>query len=513
MASIPATYLLYLSVLITISPTSSTSIIEDLNNIHPPPDFNTIILNNCAKNPSLRYCNNPSPDFSEIFKSTIVTNHLCHESNNTNCPDSFVKIDLQNRKKFAPLYLSFSFFWKYCPLTILSIDLSNSSLKGDFPTDILHCSQIQTLDLSLNGLSGEFPLESFTQLINLTCLNLSYNHFSESKISDTQFFKRFNSSSFVHSGLVPDYHEFQFKAFVLLFGFPLCVVLVVICLGFICFLRPDYLPLFLQSKYKFTPAMLKAATDKYSPTNLVAKIGKFEIYRGTLREGTEVRIEIYRETIPRQEYKKFVAECKVLVQLHQKNLVQVLGWCNHRGYKAVILEWREGKTINLWLLNSLPTWKQRLKVLRKILEGVLYLQEHWPEVGFDLTTSSVLLSKEGEPLISRFRVGDGNSNKKNIYKFGVLLLEMIANKQSKDFKQGEASLIEWVKTHYQENIWKVIDDRLRKTGITPEQADKGIRFGIMCAEVSTEHHFKMAQVYDIITRFYESTLISRSPNH
>ncbi|KAF5187768.1 kinase domain [Thalictrum thalictroides] len=151
--------------------------------------------------------------------------------------------------------------------------------------------------------------------------------------------------------------------------------------------------------------------------------------------------------------------------------------------------------------------------MRKVLEGMLYLQEQWPEVGFDLITSSVLLSKGGQPPISRFRVGDGNSNKKNIYKFGVLLLEMIANKQPKDFKQCEASLIEWVKTHYQENIWKAIDDTLTKAGITHEQANKGIRFGIMCAEIRTKHHFKMAQVYDIITRFYESTRISRSPNH
>lgn len=100
----------------------------------------------------------------------------------------------------------------------------------------------------------------------------------------------------------------------------------------------------------------------------------------------------------------------------------------------------------------------------------------------------------------------------DICKFGVLLLEMIASKQPTGFKRGEAGLTEWVRMHYQENIWKVVDDRLKKTGMTHEQAERGIRLAFMCIDIPSEHHFSLAQVYDIITRFYEFSLDLRSPN-
>ncbi|KAL5731536.1 hypothetical protein ACHQM5_004256 [Ranunculus cassubicifolius] len=494
MASLSATSLLITLTLISITLPCSASIIADLNTTQPPPDFNTTISNNCARNPSLRYCDdNPSANLLEIFKSTIVTNYLCKESNNPSCPNSFEKIDLKNRHNLAPLYLSFTFFWKYCPLTITSIDLSNTSLTGSFPSDILHCSQIQYLDLSLNGLTGEFPLESFTQLSNLTFLNLSFNNFLESEISGNPFFKRFNSSSFLYSGLLRNDREYHINAIVLLLGFPVCIILLVGCLGFFCFYRPDYLPSFFRPRHRFTQAMLKAATNGFSDENLVCKIGKLEIYRGIFRDGTEVRIEICRGKISRHDYKKYVEECKVLVQLNHKNLVQVLGWCDHRGHKAIITEWRNGVTLEIWLSSHSPLWRHRLKVLRKILEGMLYLQEQWPEIGFDVNASSVLLAENGEPLISKFKVGDGNSNKKRL-------------------KHGEASLIEWTRLEYKENIWKVVDDRLKKAGMVHEQADKGIRLAFMCIDIPTEHHFSLAQVYDIITRFYEFSLDSRSPN-
>jgi hypothetical protein len=50
---------------------------------------------------------------------------------------------------------------------------------------------------------------------------------------------------------------------------------------------------------------------------------------------------------------------------------------------------------------------------------MVYLHEEWPEVDYDLKTSSVLLSDNLEPLISRFQVGDRNNSRKskNLYNF------------------------------------------------------------------------------------------------
>ncbi|XP_015900678.3 putative leucine-rich repeat receptor-like serine/threonine-protein kinase At2g24130 [Ziziphus jujuba] len=506
MASISATLSLFLitistSLYITLSP----SVIEDLKNLTPPPDFNSTIQTNCFKTPSLRYCNSSPMDFDEIFKSTIVASHLCNESKNPNCVETFPKIDLRNRPLLAPLYLSFSFFWKYCPLSILSIDMSNSSLKGNFPVDVLHCTQIQVLDLSLNELSGDVDIVSFSTLTNLTVLNLSCNQFAESRISDSQFFKRFNSSSFIHSGLLPDHKKFKIKFVIFLVGFPIFVILMVGCFGWLCLHRPDFLPRILQTKHRFTPSILKAATNGFSKKNLVLKSEAVDIYKGTLRDGTEVRIEIYRDDISRDDCRKFVEECKVLVQLCHKNLVQVLGWCNNRRLRAIVTEWVEGKNVEMWLAVSNPPWKHRLRLLMEVVEGVCYLEERWPEVGYDLRTNSVLLSNDLEPLISRFKVGDQNSSSRRICKFGVFLLEIIANRRPQDeFKTGEAGFVEYIRMHYPGNLQKVMDEKMKLTEITFDQAKQALGLGLMCTDNSRNRQLCFGQIFNIISSVYDS---------
>ena len=282
-------------------------------------------------------------------------------------------------------------------------------MKGSFPIDVLHCTQIHALDLSHNGLTGDVPIHSFSPLTNLTLLNLSYNQFSESKISDTEFFKRFNASSFIHSGLLLDRKKFTIKVIILLVGFPIFVILMVGCFVWLCFIRPDFLPRVFRRKNKFTPSMLKAATDRFSRQNLVGKGEGVDIYKGVLRDGTQVRIEIYWDDISRESQRIFSEECKVLVQLSHKNIVRVLGWCSRRKLRAIVTEWMEGENVEIWLSGSAPTWKHRLKILMGVVKGMCYLQEEWPEVEYDLRTSSVLLSDNLEPLISRFKVGDQSS--------------------------------------------------------------------------------------------------------
>ncbi|KAJ9163175.1 hypothetical protein P3X46_022873 [Hevea brasiliensis] len=514
MASISASSILLLIAVLSLS--VSATLVEDLANLKPPPDFNSTIKGNCLHNPSLRYCNYSSAmELVEIFKSTIVASYLCNESKNPNCVESFPKIDLRSRPKIVPLYLSYSFFWKYCPLTILSIDLSNNSLKGSFPADVLSCTQIQALDLSLNALAGDVPVESFTPLSNLTFLNLSFNYFSECKISDSQFFKRFNASSFLHSGLLPSHRNYKIKAIFLLLGFPIFVILIIVCFGWLCFRRPDYLPRLLQRKHKFTPAILKAATGQFSRKNLVAKSEGVSMYKGSLRDGTEVRIEIYWDNISREDHRRFIKECKVLVQLCHKNLVQVFGWCNDRKLRAIVTEWTEGENIEMWLsAGSVPSWKQRLKVLLGVVEGMCYLQEQWPEVGYDLRTRSVMLSDNLEPLISRFKVGVQHSNTKNIYKFGVFLLEIITNRRpQEEFERGEAGFIEYIRMSYPGNLCNVFDSRMQLSENMFDQARHGIALGLMCTDQSTSKYPSLNQILNMIIRVYESCLVTASQSH
>ncbi|KAI3965847.1 hypothetical protein MKX01_010804 [Papaver californicum] len=505
----------FLSSFFISSVLSSPSVVDDLNNLQPPPDFSVTISNNCLKNPSLRYCNSFIPtDLPDIFKSTIVADHLYKESNNYNCNGaSFTKIDLRNRPKITPLYLSFAFFWKYCPLTVLVIDLSNNSIKGNFPTDILKCTQVQSLDLSHNNFNGEFPMENFSLLNNLTLLNLSYNRFSELSISDTHFLEQFGSSSFLHSGLLPNHRKFKIKAMFFLVGFPIFVILTVISLGWICFWRPDFLPLFLRHQHKFTPSMLKAATSGFSQRNLVAKLAELDIYRGKLRDGTEVRIEIYQDKITSEQRNEFVERCRILVQLDHKNLVRVLGWCDRRNPRAIVTEWSDDVNMERWLSQS-PSWDKKLRILVGVVEGMCYLKEQWPGVVCDLKASSVLLSEDQEPLISRFGITDQNNYSRMVYTFGVLLLEMIANRSSPNVLKEGKSIVEWVRMHYPGNARVVMDAKIKKKGMTYEQASQIIGLGLMCTDLSNEQQQpNLHQISKTVKRVYETSIVLGTPNH
>ncbi|TQD87136.1 hypothetical protein C1H46_027276 [Malus baccata] len=46
----------------------------------------------------------------------------------------------------------------------------------------------------------------------------------------------------------------------------------------------------------------------------------------------------------------------------------------------------------LLLESNSTSWNHRLKILMRVVEGMCYLQEGWPEVGYDLRTSSILLA-------------------------------------------------------------------------------------------------------------------------
>ncbi|MED6192890.1 hypothetical protein PIB30_013980 [Stylosanthes scabra] len=522
MATISATCYLFI-ILSWLCPTTLCgTVLEDLKNLHPPPEFNSTIMTNCLNNPSHRYCNSSPMNFDEIFKYTIVASHLCNESKNPNCIESFHKVDLRNRPNIASLYLSFEFFWRFCPLTILSIDVSNNSLKGNFPIDVLHCTQIHDLDLSINEFSGDIPIQSFSPLTNLTFLNLSYNCFSESEeLSDSQFFKRFNSSSFLHSGALLDHRRFfTLKVVILLVGFPILVILMVIFLAWLCFQRPDFLPRKLQRRRTFTPAILSAATSGFSSRNLVGKSNVVHIYKGVLRDGTQVKIEMYWDEISRESYLNFVEECKVLSELDHKNLVRVLGWCKSRKFRAVITEWTREENVEMWLLSESsapPPWSHRVKVLMGVVECMRYLQKEWPQVDYDLNTNSVLLTQDLEPLISRFKVLDhSTSTTRNICKFGVFMLGVILSRKGQEKFEGDAD--GFIKNMRRvdldpEELQEMIDERMELSETSLHQAKQALSLGLMCIDQSGSEQPSLAFISNSIARAYKATLVLPSANH
>ncbi|PKU80251.1 putative leucine-rich repeat receptor-like serine/threonine-protein kinase At2g24130 [Dendrobium catenatum] len=488
------------------NPALSSPLIDQLNH-PPPPNFLSTITNNCLHDSSLRYCNSTSSDLTNIFKSTIVAAHLCNLSNSPNCPTSFSFIDLRTRPKLAPLYLSFSFFWKYCPFSIQSIDLSNNSLAGPFPSQILNCTQIHSLDLSHNMLSGFLPIDSFTLLTNLSSLNLSYNQFSqEFDAGAISFFKRFNDSSFIHSGLLKSDRDYKFKMMTTILLLVGVSALIASAIG--CLVRR------IGGRHKFSVRELTKATDGFSKERLVEKREKMEVYIGILKDGEEVEIEIQRGKVSSEFRRSFVKDCRVLVKVRHKNIVKVLGWCDGREMRAVVMEREEGVSIEEWLMRS-PPWKDRMKVAMKVIEAMSFLEEEWPQIRCDVKTTNVMVSEGEEPLILKLKVHDHpNSSSREIYKFGVFLLQLIANKHLREeFEGSESRFVDWIAMHQHEKLRNIIDENMKLSATAHEQARQAIEIGLICTDLSTEKMLTVNQISSMLRVVYMPSMIQSVDGH
>lgn len=101
-----------------------------------------------------------------------------------------------------------------------------------------------------------------------------------------------------------------------------------------------------------------------------------------------------------------------------------------------------------------------------------------------------------------------------MYKFGVLLLEMLINRRpEEEFERGEAGFIEYIRMHYPGNLQKVIDQKMELTQNTFDQAKQAIGLGLMCTDASSNQQVSLGQVLDIMSTAYQSCRVLASHNH
>lgn len=88
-----------------------------------------------------------------------------------------------------------------------------------------------------------------------------------------------------------------------------------------------------------------------------------------------------------------------------------------------------------------------------------------------------------------------------IYKLGVFLLEIIANRRpQEEFETGEAGFIEYIRMHYPGNVQKVMDEKMKLTESTFDQAKQAIGLGLMCTDKSSNRRLNFDQIFDIISK-------------
>ncbi|KAJ4823108.1 hypothetical protein Tsubulata_017608 [Turnera subulata] len=273
------------------------------------------------------------------------------------------------------------------------------------------------------------------------------------------------------------------------------------------------------------------ATKGFKEENVIGVGGNGKVYKGVL-EGAEVAVK----TISlRSEHgtKEFLAEISSLGRLRHRNLVGMRGWCKtDRGSLLLVYDYMKNGSLDKRIFDcseiSMLSWDQRVKVLKDVASGILYLHEGWEAkvLHRDIKASNVLLDTDMNARLGDFGLARMHHHEKSasttivvgtagymapevvrtgrastqtdVYSFGVLLLEMVCGRRP--IEEGEPGLIDFVwRLMEKGQVIGALDDRLKANGgYNDEEVERLLLLGLRCANPDPSGRPTMRQVVKVL---------------
>ncbi|CAN4086894.1 unnamed protein product [Withania somnifera] len=441
------------------------------------------------------------------------------------------------------------------PPRIISLNLSSSELQGTISPYITNLTKLESLDLSNNKLTGGVPAV-LSQLAFLRVLNLKGNSFSGQMPED--LLEKSRNKSLLLSYDEPDdggsngpsekkpdggsNTPTEKKNNNLSAGVLASIVLSVVVLGLLIFLvlfwmiRKNNQQ---ERKQSQDPALeLKNRQFTYSEvlyiTNNLQKIigkgGFGTVYLGYV-DDRDVAVKMLSPSSA-QGFKEFRAEASLLMSIHHKNLISIVGYCVDGTNIGIIYEYMPNRSLDMQLLDTNPnplTWDIRLQIALDAAQGLEYLHHGCqpPIVHRDIKSSNILLDDKFQAKLADFGLsrilptGEGShvttiivgspgyldpeyyrsnklTEKSDVYSFGVVLLEIITGRHLLG-KQDKIYVVTWVNGMMREKgkVSKVIDPRLRGE-VDVNSAGKVVELAMACVSLDPTSRPAMSVVVLIL---------------
>ncbi|KAM3199036.1 cysteine-rich receptor-like protein kinase 10 isoform X1 [Capsicum annuum] len=268
--------------------------------------------------------------------------------------------------------------------------------------------------------------------------------------------------------------------------------------------------------YEF--GVIQDATNNFSIGNRIGQGGFGDVYKGKLPNGQEIAVKRLSQS-SNQGSEEFKSEVVLVAKLQHRSLVRLLGFCLQGVERILIYEFVPNKSLDYYLFDRERkgplNWEIRLKIIRRIARGLLYLLEDCPLkiVHRDLKPSNILLDVEMNPKISDFGMArifgahqtQGNtmrvvgtygymspeyvmygqySIKSDVFSFGVLTLEIVSgNKNSSFCESNEANdLLSHAWKHWKEDTPLELIDSTLEDCYSRIEVLRCIQIGLLCVQ-------------------------------
>ncbi|KAF7814203.1 putative LRR receptor-like serine/threonine-protein kinase [Senna tora] len=341
------------------------------------------------------------------------------------------------------------------------VNLSNNHLSGSIPEFLADLPKLKVLNLSSNKLTGSIP--QALKRKSDTTLQLSLDDNPGLCRKDACHMQNFTLP------LVASVSAF-------------IVLILLVSLGIWIFKVKKLKVVFVNSTKEqsselknraFSYAQVLKITDNLQ--NLIGEGGFGKVYFGTLKNNNSlVAVKLLSQSSS-QGLREFRSELELLMVVHHRHLVSLIGYCEEGGVRALIYEFMANGD------------------LRQHLSGLEYLHNGCksPIVHRDLKTSNILLNENMQAKIADFGLSrafvndndthistrpagtigyldpefqtSGNLTKRSdVYSFGIIVLELITG-QSAIRREGDTfnHILHWVTPKLESgDIHSIVDPRL-----------------------------------------------------